>query len=63
MVAEFDFLIGKTEAFAFEIVQEYGRVPRIVRRDEHNIPCTRDVNSQRVNLEVENNLVVRWYIG
>lgn len=60
---EFDFLIGRTESEAFELVQEHKLCPRVVSRTGSAICVTRDVHLGRINLRVENNLVVGWHRG
>lgn len=60
---DFAFLVGLTEAAAFELVQEHGFVPRVMGRDKQPIRGTCDVQKRRINLYVMNNLVVRWTNG
>lgn len=59
----FDFLIGLVESAAFEFVQEHGYSPRIVSRDGNPFVCTRDHRTDRVNLSIVDNKVIRWTIG
>ena len=59
----FDFLIGRTESEAFELVQDHGFSPRIVARDRATMIVTRDYRTDRVNLRVAENLVISWTIG
>lgn len=59
----FDFLIGRTESEAFEMVQDHGFSPRIVARDRMSMIVTRDHRTDRVNLRISDNRVTSWYIG
>ena len=59
----FDFLIGRTESEAFELVQDHGFCPRIVARDRTSMVVTRDYRVDRVNLRVADNRVISWNIG
>lgn len=59
----FDFLIGQTEAAAYEMAQDNGFQVRIVQRNRIPMVVTQDVKDNRVNLRVANNIVVGWYIG
>ena len=62
-LVNFDFLLGKTEAVAFELVQDHDYSPRVVRRDGVSRVITADLRLDRVNLVVVENLVVSWYVG
>ena len=60
---KFQFLIGMTEARAFEIIQEYDHLPRIVRRDTMWKFGIMGANFNRVNLEIDNNIVSTVHQG
>ena len=61
----FDFLVGQTEAAAYEMVQDQGYVVRIKQRNLIPMPtnANNDYNEGRVNLSIVNNIVVNWSIG
>jgi hypothetical protein len=59
----FEFLIGRTESEAYELVQEHGALVRIVSRNDIPMAVTRDYNRNRVNLSIYDNMVVGWTYG
>jgi hypothetical protein len=56
-------LLGLTEAEAVIKIKEAGLRSRIKSRNGKAFVGTEDVNLNRVNLHVENDLVVRAYFG
>ena len=59
----FQFLLGKHEAAAWETIQDLEAIPRIVRRNGIPLVVTRDYNPNRINLEIESNIVVKVHKG
>ncbi|MEI6170040.1 MAG: hypothetical protein WCP56_03515 [Candidatus Saccharibacteria bacterium] len=53
-----DSLKGKTESDATVVIEQAGREFRVTSRDSDKFPATQDYNSERINLIIENNLVV-----
>lgn len=60
---QFDYLIGKTESAAYELVQDSDFVARVVSRNFIPMVATRDYRADRVNLSIVNNVVVAWAIN
>jgi len=59
----FDFLIGKTKDKAIQSLQELDIPYRIIKEDTKAKIITRDYNSLRINLVIENNLVISYSKG
>lgn len=56
-------LIGTVEAAAVQKLLDAGLTPRICRRDEQWMVVTRDLRTDRVNLQLEGGVVVKAHIG
>ena len=59
----FDFLIGKTKDKAIQSLQELDIPCGIIKEDTKAKIITRDHNSLRINLVIENNLVISYSKG
>lgn len=59
----FDGIIGATEDLAKQKCGANGFTYRITRRDGTYFVCTRDVRADRMNLHIEDGVVVEAYIG
>jgi hypothetical protein len=59
----FDFLIEMHESVAWETIQEYGFIPRVIRRNNIPIVCTRDNVPNRINLRISSNIVESYDLG
>lgn len=57
------FLIGMTEAAAYEIAQDHGYTVRIKSRDGVGLRGTQDIVPMRVNFTVVDNHVVELDVG
>jgi hypothetical protein len=53
-----DSLKGKTESDATGVIEQAGREFRVTSRDSDKFPVTQDYNPERIDLIIENNLVV-----
>lgn len=60
---KFDFLIGRTEAEAYELIQDQEFIVRVVSRNGIPMVATRDFRNDRVNISVMHNVVVSWTVG
>lgn len=56
-------LIGKTEKEAKQLIEQSGFKCRITKRDDYYFVCTMDYRMDRVNLKIENEIVVSATIG
>jgi hypothetical protein len=60
---DLSFLLGRTEAEAYELAQDHGFVVRITQRDDKYFIVTYDMRFDRVNFVVQNNRVTKVHIG
>lgn len=58
-----ELLIGKTEKEAKQLIEQSGFHCRITKRDDYYFVCTMDFNLRRINLKIENDIVVSANIG
>lgn len=56
-------LIGMIEKDAYQLISNAGFFPRITKRDNKAYICTRDYRTDRINLEIENDIVVKADVG
>ena len=56
-------LLGLSEAEAVEAGESQGWVVRVVARDGEEFPITMDYSTERVNLTVDNDVVIGVYVG
>jgi len=56
-------LLGFSESSAKKMVESYGLKYRVTKVDLTQVPVTRDVKADRVNVELENGKVSRAYVG
>lgn len=56
-------VIGMTKKQALAYIKKTGMRSRIKREDDQSYIGTMDLRGDRVNLELDNNLVVKAYIG
>jgi len=59
----FEYLKGKTYKEAQEICKEAKFTLRVVKEDGNYKIVTRDYRLDRINLELENNIITKVYIG
>jgi len=55
--------VGKSESDALESISESKMVYHVVRRDDEHFVRTMDYRVDRVNLEIDNNVVVLAALG
>jgi len=58
-----DSLIGKTEELAKSLANSSGYALRVTRNDNQNYAITMDYRFDRINVEIDNGLVTKSYIG
>lgn len=56
-------IVGANSHMAFEYLKQQGYIIRLSREDDKNYAVTDDVKANRVNLEIDNNLITKAYIG
>lgn len=56
-------LLGMTEERAIKAIAAEGMVHRIINRDGVDLGCLCDYRTDRVKLEIFDNLVTKWKIG
>lgn len=59
-------VIGMTEALAIQTIEGISveqLTARVVRRDDSNYAITEDFSFSRINLEIDNGIVTKTYIG
>lgn len=63
-VTEFPFcLVGMTEEAARKLCIDDDFIFRCFERDGNKIATTRDIRFDRINVAIENNMIIRAYIG
>ena len=60
---ELDNIIGKTEQEGIKLLQYNNIKYRIVRKDSCNYIVTCDFNYNRVNLEIDNDIITYYHKG
>lgn len=56
-------LLGKTETEAKILIEESGFTSRVTKRDDYYYVCTMDYRMSRINLKIEDGIVVSANIG
>jgi hypothetical protein len=56
-------LIGKPLLEASSLIEDQEMISRITKKDGYSFVVTRDYKTNRVNLSIENNIVVEASIG
>jgi hypothetical protein len=55
--------IGLSELEAIKVIESEGFTARVVARDGESLPTTKDYNLDRVNISIENGVVVSAELG
>jgi hypothetical protein len=58
-----DQVLHLTEVEAMVKIEKAGLKPRITSKEGKHFICTRDYHTDRINLDIENGVVVRATIG
>jgi len=56
-----DSILGKTEEEGTKYLKENNVEFRVVRKDDTNFICTCDFNPNRVNIELDNDIITYCY--
>jgi len=62
-IIDMDSLIGKTELEVIDILKNSEFNYRIVRKDENYYVITSDFHTDRLNIEIDNDIVTKIYGG
>ncbi len=56
-------LIGKTEKEGIEIAKSHGYTVRLIKKDGESFVVTMDFRFDRINIEVENDIITKCNLG